>query len=156
GIARGGSATLTVTDTNPVPALAILPPTNPTSLNFALSGEAGRWYKIESSTNLQSWVNPIWLQLTNPTIQVSIQRLWQNHFVRASLDVPTEVCVAQLKQMQWGITLFAIENQKQESDTYSLVDARWYCPTNSNGEMSPCPEGAYYASGGSVINAPTC
>jgi hypothetical protein len=156
GVAQGGSATLTVADTNPVPTLAISPPINPGSLNVTLSGEAGRWYKIESSINLQNWVNPLWLHLTNSTIPLSIQRLNPNHFVRASLDVPTEVCIAQLKQMQWGITLFAIENLKQESDSYSLVDARWYCPSNSNGLLFPCPEGGTYASGGRVIDPPTC
>jgi hypothetical protein len=156
GVAQGSSATLTVADTNPVPSLAILAPTNPGSLNFTLSGEAGRWYKIESSTNLQDWVNPVWLQLTNPTVPVSVQRLTPNHFLRASLDVPTEVCIAQLKQIQWGVTLFTVENMKQESDTYALYDIHWYCPVASNGLLFPCPEDGTYASGGSMTNAPTC
>lgn len=157
GVAQGGSATLTVADTNPVPSLAISPSTQPVQLNFTLSGEPGRWYKIESSTNLHDWVNPVWLQLINPTIPVSVQRLTPNHFVRASLDVPTEVCIAQLKQIQWGVTLFTVENLKQESDTYAMYDVHWYCPTNSiNGLMLPCPEAGTYASGGSMTNAPTC
>lgn len=156
GFAQGGSATLTVADTNPVPRLALLPLINPNFVQFNLMGEPGRWYLVESCTNLQNWINPVWLQLTNPTTLVSIQRLAPNHFVRASLDVPTDVCIAQLKQMQWGVALFAIENYKQESDTYGLGDVEYYVPLNSSGQIFPCPEGAYYASGGGVTNSPTC
>ena len=156
GITQGGSATLTVVDTNPVPRLAILPVANPNLLQFNLTGEPGRWYVFESSTNLQNWLNPVWLQLTNPTTLVSLPRLTPNHFVRASLDVPTEVCVAQLKQMQWATTLFTVENSKSETSSYSLVDLEPYAPLNSSGNLFPCPEGATYASGGTVTNAPTC
>jgi hypothetical protein len=156
GIALSSVVTLTITDTNPVPGLAVLPLNNPNLLQFNLTGEPGRWYKVESSTNLQNWVNPIWLQLTNPTVPLSIQRLTPNHFVRASLDVPTEVCVAQLKQMHWGTTIFAIENEKNSTDTYSLNDVHWYCPVNSNGLMSPCPEDGIYSPGATITNAPTC
>jgi hypothetical protein len=156
GTAQSTVATLAVTDTNPVPQIAAFRPTNPNLISFTLTGEVGRWYQIESSPNLQNWTNPIWIQLTNATSVISIPRLGVSHFIRVSLDVPTDVCVAQLKQMRWAQTVYAIEKEKSETDSYGLVDLRPYVPLNSEGNISPCPEGAYYASGGNLTNAPTC
>ena len=156
GLSQSSIATLTVVDTNPVPRIAALQPATPTSLSFSLTGEPGRWYKIESSTDLLNWVNPVWLQLTNLTTAVSIQRVAPNHFVRVSLDVPTDVCVAQLKQMNWAKNLDAIENRKQDSDTYGLYELETYVPLDSNGRIFPCPEDGYYSSGGSFRDSPTC
>jgi hypothetical protein len=156
GITLGGSAMLTVVDTNPVPRLIALPPTNSSLLSFSLTGEPGRWYKIESSTNLQDWINPIWLQLTNPATILSIQRLQSNHFVRASLDVPTDVCIARLKRWAWGLHIFAMYMGSDPSDGYTLPSIFPYVPKNSQGPTDICPEGGWYASGGTVKNAPTC
>jgi hypothetical protein len=156
GITQSDPATLTVVDTNPVPRLAVLPP-NTSSLRFNLTGEPGRWYKVESSTNLHDWINPTFLQLTNPTTLVSVPRLASNHFVRASLDVPTDVCVAQLKQMSWAATMFEMDNQKSSSDSYGLSDLEAYVPeTSPIGNMPWCPEGGYYAAGGILSDSPTC
>jgi hypothetical protein len=156
GIAQGGSATLTVVNTNPVPRLMPLRPTNSSLLSFSLTGEPGRWYKIESSTNLQGWINPIWLQLTNPATVVSIQRIQLNHFVRASLDVPTDACVAQLKRYWWAVHIYAMEIELQTSDTYSFTDLYPYVPTDPRGNLYGCPAGGSYASGGAVRNPPYC
>jgi hypothetical protein len=156
GITQGGSAMLTVVDTNPVPRLMPMRPTNSSLLSFSLTGEPGRWYKIESSTNLQDWINPIWLQLTNPTTVVSIQRLQSNHFIRASLDVPTDVCVAQLKRYWWAVHIFAMNNALQTNDIYDLMNTLPYVPKNSNrvwpGDI--CPEGGIYGSSISRIDWP--
>jgi len=159
GITQGGSAMLTVVDTNPVPRLMPLRPTNSSLLSFSLTGEPGRWYKIESSTNLQDWINPTWLQLTNPTTVVSIQRLQLNHFVRASLDVPTDVCVARLKRYWWGVHIYAMNTGFQPSDVYSLVNTY---PDMPRGPAPPgwptdiCPEGGIYASGIWIDHPPYC
>jgi hypothetical protein len=155
GITQSDLATLTVVDTNPVPRLAVLPP-NSSSLQFNLTGEPGRWYKVESSTNLHDWINPTFLQLTNPTTLVSVARLAPNHFVRASLDVPTDVCVAQLKQMTWAVRLFAMDNQKQTSDVYSFADLFAYVPSAPSGLIFPCPEGGYYLPCCTVSDRPYC
>jgi hypothetical protein len=155
GITQSDAATLTVVDTNPVPRLEVLPPNN-SSLRFNLTGEPARWYKVESSTNLHDWINPIWLQLTNTSTVVAIPRLGPNHFVRASLDVPTDVCVAQLKQLTWSVRLFAMDNRKQPSDIYSFPDLFVYTPMASNGLLFPCPEGGYYIPCCTVSDHPTC
>jgi hypothetical protein len=156
GVTQGGSAILTMADTNPVPRLVVLPANNPNLLRFTLTAEPGRWYKVESSTDLQTWINPVWLQLTNAVTVVSVQRLTPNHFVRASLNVSTDVCIAQLQQMAWATKLFAIENHESETATYSLLDLEAYVPMNSSGQIYYCPEDGYYAPGACVTNNPTC
>jgi hypothetical protein len=159
GITQGGSATLTVVDTNPVPRLVPLRPTNSSQLSFSLTGEPGRWYKIESSTNLQDWINPTWLQLTNPATVVSIQRLQLNHFVRASLDVPTDVCIARLKRYWWAVHIVAMNDAKENADTYDLGNTFPYLPREPLGWPWPtdiCPEGGVYASGGRIDHPPYC
>jgi hypothetical protein len=161
GITQGGSATLTVVDTNPVPRLLSLRPTNSSLLSFSLTGEPGRWYKIESSTNLQDWINPTWLQLTNPATVVSIQRLQSNHFVRASLDVPTDVCVGQLKQMWWAVHILAMDHPDifyggTHPGPYTFFDLRTYVPLTSNGSLHGCPDHGFYNPGVAVTTPPTC
>lgn len=156
GIAQSAVATLAVADTNPVPRLAALRPNSPNLVSFALTGEGGRWYKVESSLDLQNWTSPIWIQLTNSPGVFSIPRLAANHFIRASLDVPTDVCVAQLKQMRWAQTVYAIEKEWSETNPYSLVDLKPYVPLTSEGSIFTCPEGGTYASGGAITNSPTC
>jgi hypothetical protein len=156
GVSQSAVVSLTLVDTNPVPRLSPLRPISSSLLPFSLTGEPGRWYKVESSTNLHDWINPIWLQLTNPTTLVSVPRLAPNHFIRASLNVPTDVCVAQLKQLWWGVHLFRINNSFPDSQPYGLYDARPYCPTNSDGFFLLCPEGGRHDAGGSVRNPPTC
>jgi hypothetical protein len=156
GIAQSAVGTLAVTDTNPVPRIAALRPSNPNLVAFTLTGEGGRWYKIESSQDLLNWTNPTWIQLTNSTSVVSVPRVGQNHFIRASLDVPTDVCVAQLKQMRWATIVYAIEREESETDTYGLVNLETYVPLTSQGTIFTCPEGGTYISGGSITNSPTC
>lgn len=156
GITQGGSAMLTVVDTNPVPRLVALRPTNSSLLSFSLTGEPGRWYKIESSTNLQDWLNPTWLQLTNPATVISIQRLQSNHFVRASLDAHTDVCVAQLKQDWWAVHIYAMEEALQYPDVYQLMDLCPYVPLSSYGWPHGCPDGGTYAPGAVLTRPPYC
>ena len=144
---------LTVVDTNPVPRLVALRPTNSSLLSFSLTGEPGRWYNIESSTNLQDWLNPTWLQLTNPATVISIQRLQSNHFVRAALDVHTDVCVAQLKQDWWAVHIYAMDYAPL---TYQFTDLYPYVPLAPYRAPYGCPAGGSYASGGLVRDPPTC
>jgi hypothetical protein len=154
GVMQGGAATLTVRDTDPVPRLAVMPPSG-SNLQFNLTGEPGRWYKLESSTDLQNWTNAAWLQLTNPTTLVSIPRLAPNHFVRASLDAPTDVCIAQLKQMRWAGRIWMIETMQQEVAAVYISDIVPYLPI-SNFSPPFCPENGIYSSAWPVTNNPTC
>jgi hypothetical protein len=154
GVTAGGSATLTVIDTNPVPSLSVLPP-NGSNLQFNLTGEPGRWYKVESSTDLQNWVNPTWMRLTNPTTLVAVQRLAPTHFVRASLDVPTEICVAQIKQMNWAGLVWGIDTLQLADAPVTASSLAPYLPLDMYGRIPVCPEGGTYWFG-AVTNPAWC
>ena len=65
GMTESAAAMLTITDTNPVPRLAALRPSAPALLPFTLTGEGGRWYRIESSQDVTNWPNPEWWPHTN-------------------------------------------------------------------------------------------
>jgi len=147
---------LTITDTNPVPRLAALAPGNPGLLSFSLTGEGGRWYKIESSPDLTHWASPTWFQLTNATIPLAIPRLGPTHFVRASLNVPTDVCIAQLKQLRWGQCLWVIENRKSPTNLVTLSDMKPFIPLGPYNNIMPCLEGGFYAAVINIFSNPTC
>jgi hypothetical protein len=156
GITESAVARLTVIDTNPVPRLAALSPGNPALLSFSLTGEGGRWYKIESSQDLQNWVSPSWVQSTNESSVVSVPRLGPTHFVRASLNVPTDVCVAQLKQMRAAQDVFAIESRQAWWSTVSLDEIKHYLPLDAYENIKPCPEGGDYITPSTIIESITC
>jgi hypothetical protein len=150
------TATLTLVETNPVPSLVALKPTGPSLLPFTLTGEGGRWYKIESSQDLNNWVNPSWFQPTNATTLASVPRMGPNHFVRASLNASTDACVAQLKQIQHAQYLFAIENAYVDASKVSFTDLMQYLPLTSNGTITPCPDGGTYTAPPTLFEDATC
>ncbi len=150
------SATLTLVDTNPVPRLVALKPANPSQFSFTLTGEGGRWYKIESSQDLNHWVNPSWFQPTNATTLASLPRLGPNHFVRASLNASTDACVAQLKQMQHAQYLYAIDHTLSDYSTIQLTDLMPYVPLTSEGYITACPDGGTYTAPASIFEDVTC
>jgi hypothetical protein len=156
GTTLSSSATLTVVDTNPIPRLAALHPTDTNSLPFSLTGEGGRWYKIESSANLQNWINPVWLQVTNSTTLLGVPRLGSATFARAALNVDTDTCVAQLQQMRWAVRLYTIEDRRSSTDAYSLADLLRYIPPTPSAQLPTCPEGGTYETGVLTPNSPTC
>jgi hypothetical protein len=156
GLTESAVVTLTVTETNPIPEIAAVRPGNATQLPFTFKAEPGRWYEIESSQDLQNWVNPGWLQATNPSSFLSVPRLGPNQFVRASLNARTDVCVAQLKQMRAALAMYAIFNKVSPNSTYALVNLLPYIPVTDTGTLPLCPEGAYYSAQAAVTDAPTC
>jgi hypothetical protein len=166
GVTESASVMLSLVNTNPVPRLTVLPPANSTNVPFALSGESGRWYAIESCSNLLNWgtdhankiwsTNTVWLQATNASGLLSVPRLGPAHFVRASLNVPTDVCVGQLKQMVWAEHVFAIENQLARSSSVTFQDLKPYVPLGPFGNIQVCPEGGAYVAPPTVIDPITC
>jgi hypothetical protein len=155
GVTAGGSATLTVIDTNPVPQIAALQPTNSSKALLFLSGEAGRWYKLESSPDLNYWFF-VMRQLTNASDIFSLYRFDPINFARASLDVPTDACVGQLKQLWWAQKVWLIETRRFPNDVVSLDELRPYVPLTPQGNIYPCPGAGMYAIGGTATNPPTC
>jgi hypothetical protein len=157
GLAESAVVTLTVTDTNPVPQIAALRPNNATQLPFTLTAEPGRWYEIESSQDLQNWVNPSWMQATNPSSFLSVPRLGPSHFVRASLNSSTDVCVAQLKRVRAAGAMYVIDNNSRNPATYGLQNLTPYIPPGHGSDGLPlCPENGMYMPGPTVTNAPMC
>jgi hypothetical protein len=156
GLTESATATLTLAETNPVPRLAALLPGNPSVLSFALTGEGGRWYKIESSLNLTNWVSPGWIQNTNETALLSIPRLGPSHFVRASLNVPSVICVGQLKQLLWAQYIVAIERRVSSTAPIGLSDLGPYIRTGQFGTLQPCPEFGTYSAPYTILEHPTC
>jgi hypothetical protein len=166
GLTESAAANLTLINTNPIPRLAALSPTGLTSVSFALTGEAGRWYAIESSSNLLNWgtsiankiwsTNTVWVKATNSTDFLSVRRLGPVHFVRASLNGPTDVCVAQLKQLLWAQYMSAIERRLSASSSINLGDLKPYLPLTSYNLIKPCPQGGTYSAPPTIVDNPTC
>jgi hypothetical protein len=156
GLTESAPATVTVTETNPVPRLAAMSPSSPSLLSFFLTGEGRRWYKIESSRDLKTWTNSSWVQNTNETSFLSVPRLVPRHFVRASLNAPTDACVAQLKQLRAAQYMVAIENRLPAWSTIALEHLKPYLVLGPATSLIPCPEYGTYIAPATVSNNPTC
>src|SRR5262249_10109557 len=118
------------------------PSGNQSLLTFALTGEPGRWYRFESSTNLVNWQNPNWFRCTNETMLLSIPRLGPNHYVRASLNAKTDFCVGTLKQMRAAQDLARIDNRLAPWSILDISMIMGYLP--NGGPPALCPEGGVY------------
>jgi hypothetical protein len=149
-----GKATLTVMETNPVPRLLALPPGGSGLMTFELTGEAGRWYKIESASDLRNWTSPGAVFYTNVLGVHSVSRFDPDHqFVRASLNVSTDICVAQLLQFQAALNLYAIENKRITCGVSPFDIVRSYLPA---GTPITCPDLGTYAIFGNLSEKPSC
>ena len=156
GITESVPAMLTLVDTNPVPRLAALPPAGDGLVTLSLTGEAGRLYRVESSEDLINWGSPVRFGIPNGTRVVSVPRLGPVHFVRASLDTQTDACIAQLKQMNWALSIYRSENRLAPTASYNLVNLLYYTPRTENGQLGPCPAGGIYGTGAYVWNPVVC
>jgi len=156
GITESAPAMLTLTNTNTVPRLAALSPAGGGVVTLSLKGAAGRFYTIQSSQDLINWSVVAGILLTNDTQLLSVPRLGPAHFVRAFFITQADACIAQLKQMRWALDLWRSENRLPATAAYSLQDISHYLPLNENGQITPCPSGGIYSSGGVVTNAPLC
>jgi hypothetical protein len=153
GITESAPAMLTVT---PTPWLAAVRPIGDAQLSFSLTGEAGRWYRAESSTDLVNWGSPVFIDLTNSTQLFSVPRLGPVQFVRASFDTSADACVAQLEQMRWALDIWRSEMRLPPTATYTFRDLARYLPLNESGMPAVCPAGGIYVSGATVVNPVTC
>jgi len=150
------AATLAVLPTDPVPRLAALAPDDPARMRFTLSGEVGRWYKIQSSSNVVDWQNPGAVLYTNVSGLLSVPRFDSaKQFVRAAVNGAADVCGARMKQWRVAMQLCAIENRLKLPDVLLGGAFRAYFP----GETDPrCPDGGTYVlyAAGSTNVFPTC
>ena len=77
-------------------------------------------------------------------------------WLSGSLNIPTDVCVAQLKQLLWGQHLAAIERRLPPSATINLEDIKPYIPLGTYGNVMPCPEYGFYSAGSTILGNPAC
>jgi hypothetical protein len=158
GMTESVSASLTVIDTNPVPQIAALPPTESSHAPLALAGEPGRWYRVESTPSFPfpTWQLGVHLQLTNTSEIISLSRLEPNHFVRAALDAHTEGCIAHLQEMMWAKKIHGIENRLPPTGGAGFSQLKPYIHLTPQGDFIICPDGGTYAMSGTLTNPPTC
>ena len=162
GMITSSAAMLTLIETNSVPQIAALPPAGPAVVSLSLTGETGRWYKIESSAEVTNWPppwwdyytngSPFWVLYTNTFGPMSMPRLNPIHqFARASLNVPTDVCIGQMKQMRWAKYMFYIEGRRPVSSQFALDVLKPYLPQAEGGGIKICPEFGYYSTPGNTF-----
>jgi hypothetical protein len=158
GITESGSAMLTVIDTNPVPQILALHPTNSSQAPLALAGEPGRWYRVESTPAFPfpAWQLGVHLRLTNTAEIISLSRLNPTQFLRVSLDAHTDGCVAQLQQLIWAQKVYGIDNRLPPTGGASFTQLKPYIHLTPQGDFIGCPEGGTYAMSGILTNPPTC
>jgi hypothetical protein len=170
GITTSKAATFSLINTNPIPQLVATKSLIPGQATFTLAGEVGRWYRIESTLDLSDWptnqprlswsIYVSWFKHTNETVLVSVPKLGPGpvHYNRACLNVHSDICAGQLRQLTWAQQLAAIDNTiPATADPLSLGDLKPYIPLSSSGGLRPCPEnGAYEPAGRPITNPVTC
>jgi prepilin-type N-terminal cleavage/methylation domain-containing protein len=79
------------------------------------------------------------------------------NFVNARATSQAGACINNLRQLDYAVQLFALDQKKQATDTYALTDLYPYINlTSVSNSLPPCPRGGTYSPGTCVTNAPTC
>lgn len=159
GITVSQSAHLSITATDPAPILAAAESFDPNKFAFSLIGEAGRRYRIQSSTDLTNWFSetsfaastffdPYQFQLPlrsvvsnlSQTNRLSLNRDAPAKFFRTTpFHAVNEVCNNNLKQIRFAQLLFAYETQVNELAPATENDLFRYM-----GGFPTCPSGGFY------------
>jgi hypothetical protein len=160
GVTFSDSASLLVTAADTPPTLVAS--LGSTQFAFSLQGEAGRRYRIESSTNLASWLPeasfpaPIFYDayvFQRPLRSVvldatgadsfTVQNISQSQFFRAhDFHAVNEVCNNNLKKIRFAQLLFAGEHQADRNTVVSRTDLYPYL---KNGLFPNCPSNGFYS-----------
>jgi len=146
--------------------LAALGTTPASQFGFQLCGEAGRFYRIESSTNLQAWQAE--KRFTDPRSQYFVSSVVfasnsctaltipappSLKFVRAVRYAPTnDVCNLRLKQVRFAKELWVRDNHMGAANYPPYNDL---APYFKNGQIDRCPSGGNYIFQW-VYETPTC
>jgi hypothetical protein len=162
GVTESAAAVLSVTDTNPLPRVMALPPTNASKVPFLLTGEPRRWYRFEVTSDVLNWPQNVFVinsfvQATNTlNFCTALRTNAQETFVRVTLSSNTDVCVAQLKAMRAALDLAAIENKLSPLSWYVFETLEPYLRLRPDGYPSLCPQLGTYVAGATITNPPTC
>ena len=166
GMKLSDAAALNVPTQEAPSQLAALRPVAASRFEFQLCGEGGRFYRIESTTNLVNWlpetsfIDPHSQFLISSVVFASnscsalgIQMDSPRKFFRAQRYVPAnEICNLSLKKIRVAKEMWARENKKANSNTPVITDL---LPYYDGGEPDNCPSGGWYAYRW-VNGVPTC
>jgi len=79
------------------------------------------------------------------------------NFVHARTAAQQNACINNLRQIDGAAQTWALENNKNSNDPYTLSTIRPYLKVDSNGNIPSCPAGGLYNQGTTVVSsAPTC
>jgi len=81
------------------------------------------------------------------------------NFVRARSSSQQNACIDNLRQIDGAAQTWALENNRDSGDQYTLTAIKPYIKLDSNGNLPSCPGGGLYnVNQGSVYvsNPPTC
>jgi hypothetical protein len=157
GMTTSESVSLNIAETEIGPVLDTSRLVPSERFQFTLTADAGRYYRIESSTNLLDWSaeksfamdfsTPAHDSLTSVTFNssgstaLSIAKISSRNFVRASHYSPVnQVCNNNLKQIRFAKGLWAIEVHKFSYDTPVNIDIFSWRFNEPH-----CPQGGMYS-----------
>ena len=78
------------------------------------------------------------------------------NFVKARTTSQLDICLNNLRQIDGAAQTYALENNKQPTDTYTLVDIQAYLGRSTGGSLPQCPAGGKYGPGFTFGVPPTC
>lgn len=164
GTVTSPAAALAVSSNIVSPFLNVLYPARTDGFGFTLDGETGRYYRIESSTDLVSWLPEVSFAFsqpvthdgygstpftsvvynTNSTISLVVPENTASKFVRTSAYVaPNEICNNNLKQIQFAKELWSRNSNVSRIAIPTVVDLMPYLSSNFSFYTS-CPSGGFY------------
>jgi prepilin-type N-terminal cleavage/methylation domain-containing protein len=78
------------------------------------------------------------------------------NFVKARTTSQLDACLNNLRQIDGAAQTYALENQKQPTDPYTLNSIKSYLHLDSNGNLPACPGGGSYGPGLTFGVPPFC
>ena len=168
GVSTSSVAHLSVSSSEIAPALAALAMAASNQFQFSLQGEPGRFYRIETSTDLNHWfADPIFpldptitsqfgtftsiALCSNPPSVLSFPALSSSKYVRVSRYAPSsEVCDMFLKEIRHAKNVWARETHRNATETPMDIEI-----FGASFDKPRCPSGGFYYLG-SVDSPPRC
>ena len=78
------------------------------------------------------------------------------NFVKARTTSQTDACINNLRQIDSAAQTYALENNMQPTDPYTLSTVKQYLHLGPNGELPLCPAGGQYGPGLTFGAPPWC
>jgi len=145
GVSTSAVAYLIISTNDPAPAVRAVRSVGGTNFEFEVSGEEGRSYLVESSTNLVDWPTlqrRLVVINTNQTTHFQIAQNGPSKFFRLSPYHPqNEICNLNMRQLRMAAWYFAEDDHKSNDASVAGVDllrymAYPYCPDDPDKHMA--------------------